>query len=524
MAKNIQFIGLQIPTQPIADKNTFKSLSNEADDSNKRIELLKKSLEEIYEHPSIERNTVKMLVLPQLFFRGKNGAYTLKTVLGEKEPETEDAFGLLQELQEIFMDKKWKRWVLNFGTIIGYSTQESLSENDEEEGEEEEEETTEEEKASTDDSLEELLRKAQHNEELKNPDKKKKDYQQAEVNDSLESLLEKATHNREIDEEEEGEEEEAPEETEAEETEVLELSDGESEEEEQDSEEDNEAEESVEIKDVFQLSIIINGGFGNLKRAKQSTTLVVTPYKSDIEFSLENDDELKMVVDIDEDQGGYLLEEECSLDHWELVKGNGEVDQEKLKDFQKNKKQDHLAELHKKLRDFSGKKDTIPAIISPLGLFEVADTIVALDTGLEHMYQVTKKTMQALTDRKNKINLKKLFPKEALLALKYGIKKGADIHIVSSYGVELHQKAILSREEGYVVNAIPLTDKEPMEIYSVTNSFLNEDEDVAMERILNEEIQEVVVKGEEFDNIAELFSIPEDKKSISFYIFKEVRV
>lgn len=525
MAKNIQFIGLKINTES-TNGEVFKSLSKETNDSKARIAFLKECLEQLSTHPKIEKNALKLVMLPQLFFRGKNGAYTLETLLGNGVPKTENPNGLLGELQKLWMDRKWENWVLDSGAMIGYSIGKDENEENQKEKDKktsDDEDDKKEETASTSDSLEELLQKAQHNQSLNDAEKKDEEYEQANIGDSIETLLKKAIRNKEIDEKKQGKTEENEEEDHHEMNALKMLYD----------DDDDSSLPEIDIEEAFQFSIIIDGGFENLRKATQATTLIVTPYKSDVELPEESDDTLETTVDISGDSEDYLLDDTSAIDHWGFIEGSGEINKKQVKSFQKDKKKNPKNELKNKLRDRSEKGTLpIPATVSPIGVFEVNKVIIAQDTCFDSLYQTTKKTIVGITDRSLRINLKKLFPKITINLLKNVVKKGADIHIISSFGNKLYKHAMLSKTKGWVFNAISLgREKAAPEIYAVESSFLEKNKEVLVKKAEEVELEEIEIKNK--DNIvvddktiqiSQLFSVSKKDMDCSFYICSSVKI
>lgn len=553
MAKNIQFIGVEIPTLATSEEAVFKGLSNEVEDSKARVLFLKTSLEQLYENEHIEKNALKIVTLPQLFFRARNGAYKIETIVGNGLAKSENKNGLLGDLQELLMDKKWKNWIFNMGAIIAYSVDEELDEDEDEDEKEDdlkkEEASDEKEEASTSDSLDELLRKAKHNDSLEKDETDEISYEEIGVDDSLDALLEKAKQNKILEEEFEKrkakKEEKSSEELTDDEEQVEENKEDSDEEvdavesDEIDEEvvctEDHVSNEPIEVKDVFQFSLVIEGGFGALRRAMSATNLIATPYKSEIKLDEDKAEELNTSVDLVPYEEGYLLDDECTIDHWRFIKGTGEIDEDKLDVFKKDSKKNHLLELEYTLRNSKEKGvEPISAIVSPVAIIEVAGISIAIDVCLEHMFEVTKKTMLGITDRKYKVNLKKMLPKGGVKAVKNAAKKGVDIHLVSSFGEKIHPSSILAKTYGWVCNAIPLMsdDTTPFGMYIVQNSSFERNPEVELEIIedasafykVELDCKPVLVDEEEV-KLNELFSVSkeEDCKMVS-YVYSPVRL
>ena len=53
--------------------------------------------------------------MPEFFFRGRQGAYSLKDVIGE-EKNAEDSIQNL--LANLVLDAKWAKWIFVSGTVV----------------------------------------------------------------------------------------------------------------------------------------------------------------------------------------------------------------------------------------------------------------------------------------------------------------------------------------------------------------------------------------------------------------------
>jgi hypothetical protein len=114
----VQFIAHNIWTGPktSVDGTTqeYVGLARADDDIRERVALVGSAITAAYSHAKTVQTaeTLKVFMLPEFFFRGKTGAYSMddvqKVVLG---------------LQTLVKDAKWKDWLFVFGTIIGQSQQ-----------------------------------------------------------------------------------------------------------------------------------------------------------------------------------------------------------------------------------------------------------------------------------------------------------------------------------------------------------------------------------------------------------------
>lgn len=78
-----------------------------------RIKLVGKAIDQARVHVAtkVDASTLKLFMLPEFFFRGKEGAYRM-----------DDIRIVVDELQGLVKEKaKWENWVFAFGTIVGAS-------------------------------------------------------------------------------------------------------------------------------------------------------------------------------------------------------------------------------------------------------------------------------------------------------------------------------------------------------------------------------------------------------------------
>jgi hypothetical protein len=102
----------QTSAKPLLDDLISAAIENgipiSAEDIAARIALVKTVLEEAYTGASTDTSTLKLFMMPEFFFRGKSGAYSL--------PDAELVVSSLQEL--VKESPKWKDWLFVFGSII----------------------------------------------------------------------------------------------------------------------------------------------------------------------------------------------------------------------------------------------------------------------------------------------------------------------------------------------------------------------------------------------------------------------
>jgi hypothetical protein len=85
----------------------------EGDDIPSRIELVASVLSIAKGHDKVQQSaadTLKVFMMPEFFFRGKKGAYTMEQVQA-----------VIKGLQDTVKGSEWKNWFFVFGTTLGYS-------------------------------------------------------------------------------------------------------------------------------------------------------------------------------------------------------------------------------------------------------------------------------------------------------------------------------------------------------------------------------------------------------------------
>lgn len=110
----VQFIGHAINTGPAYDpqRQVFEYVgrNNIDDDVRDRVELVRSLLKVARVQAEQGSDTLKVLMLPEFYFRGPRGAYTL-----------EQAHTVIGGLQSLVQESQWRDWFVVFGSVITYS-------------------------------------------------------------------------------------------------------------------------------------------------------------------------------------------------------------------------------------------------------------------------------------------------------------------------------------------------------------------------------------------------------------------
>ena len=114
--KRIQFIGYSISTGPKAVREDARKETMYTGDQDPVVDLGKRSafLRDVLEkvssnsHISQNKDVLKLLMLPEFFFRGQEQAYEMRHV-----------DNLIASLKASVIDSQWQDWVFVFGTVIG---------------------------------------------------------------------------------------------------------------------------------------------------------------------------------------------------------------------------------------------------------------------------------------------------------------------------------------------------------------------------------------------------------------------
>jgi len=92
-------------------KSQYTGLKSEEADIQKRVELLGNIINIAYGKVGNKDDELKVFVVPECFFLGPNGAYSVNGVSS-----------LIGKLQNLVKDLKWRHWMFVFGTVNGFSS------------------------------------------------------------------------------------------------------------------------------------------------------------------------------------------------------------------------------------------------------------------------------------------------------------------------------------------------------------------------------------------------------------------
>ncbi|NZA26504.1 hypothetical protein H0E84_08905 [Luteimonas sp. SJ-92] len=110
----VQFLGHAINTGPARDptNNTYAYVgrSNVDDDIRDRIARVRSLLQVARDEAAPDAGILKVMMLPEFYFRGPRGAYTL-----------DQALRVVEGLQALVQDEQWRDWFFAFGSVIAYS-------------------------------------------------------------------------------------------------------------------------------------------------------------------------------------------------------------------------------------------------------------------------------------------------------------------------------------------------------------------------------------------------------------------
>ncbi|MCL6433020.1 MAG: hypothetical protein K6T90_02210 [Leptolyngbyaceae cyanobacterium HOT.MB2.61] len=158
--KKVQFIAYCIHTGPktIGLKQQYLGIAPTSADIAERIKLVRKAIEVARTNSNTKQSddeTLKIFMMPEFFFRGKEGAYALELITGIQrksrtwlewlkggflsdlsrltgysQPRVEE-IGLIGLLQNLVKDQQWKNWIFVFGSIIGSSVETDITDREE---------------------------------------------------------------------------------------------------------------------------------------------------------------------------------------------------------------------------------------------------------------------------------------------------------------------------------------------------------------------------------------------------------
>ncbi len=87
-------------------KAKYHGFVKDSEDIEARVKFVAETLEKAYAIAKQDPTILKVFIVPECFFQGLYGAYI-----------TDDAAKLVEKLQILVKDKKWKDWVFSFGTV-----------------------------------------------------------------------------------------------------------------------------------------------------------------------------------------------------------------------------------------------------------------------------------------------------------------------------------------------------------------------------------------------------------------------
>ncbi|NEO55251.1 MAG: hypothetical protein F6K54_20535 [Okeania sp. SIO3B5] len=111
----VQFISycVNIGYKTVNGQKTYPSLDNDSEDIKERINHLFKVINEVMVEPTVisDQSVKKIFMIPEFFFRGKKGYYTLN----EKNSYSDN---LLPSLQSFLKGTTLNNWIFIFGTTV----------------------------------------------------------------------------------------------------------------------------------------------------------------------------------------------------------------------------------------------------------------------------------------------------------------------------------------------------------------------------------------------------------------------
>jgi len=463
MSKNVQFIGFGINTGPkkdiVSGKQIYLGLDDSKQDYEARVELLQKAAEVAAK--KADKSAIKIFTVPEFYFRGKNGAYDMSTIMGDGEVDK----GLIGKLQETFMDAKWKNWTFVIGSIIGYSAK--AKEKDVTIGDIIIPVFKHKGQANTDVvrkpvnredlTVEEALRLAVLTKDFKEAFAKDRNIKDKPDFDDLVLDAAKKWFEKQVDTIADSKVKDATKKEGAKVYSKLEKIDKDLELEQlrNDYPLDWKATEDTSAKEVYNIVPIILGGFGTEAKAGDNTRVVMKEFKSGIDFIKKADVDqgyysaslADVLADINRGNDGAVNH----LDGWGLIKIDGNLNIAKIEEIKKSKSSDWGKVTIKRKFWFDGTRSTKAYQMDPLGIFKLGDLTFAVDICLDHAYKVSKKMINALNHNDMKPIINKVISEEEAKVIKQVIK-GVDIQIIPSCGMTIKKDSVSAKENGYVFN------------------------------------------------------------------------
>ncbi|OCQ20813.1 hypothetical protein A7985_13515 [Pseudoalteromonas luteoviolacea] len=490
MPEKVQFIGYAINTGPIkvGSKKQYLGLADEVEDYTARVALLKTVFDKAAASSKVDADATKVLVIPEFFFRGQNGAYKLSTVNGHGDPKKKGSRGLVGELQELVKDKKWDKWVFVFGSVIAYNAatkSKSVQVSDIIMPFYKPTDTT---KLNVDKpvdnnnfTVEEFFRLIVLTTELKVALAKDN---QTKLLGNLDSLA-KLTATNLIRKEAIGN------------VEVKRVADAVNTECTRDvftkvidSKSQQKyakkypfdwtfSEDKSKALDAYNISLIIEGGFEQIDQGFKNTHIAMKKYKSPIDFIKKKDVDNSVaglykgnVADVIADLKGGNDDEVSHIDPWHLLKYTenadniiSKVDVDTASENYKalNNAKDYGETTSTKrswvffTKQVTGFNDAAENL-DPLGFFKVKNLTFAIDLCLDHAKGVSKAIINGLNDNEMKVVIDKVLPK-ASQTLVQGATAGVDIHLVPSCGLSISASGNVAKTNGYIFNCDGLNYK-----------------------------------------------------------------
>lgn len=92
--------------------------SNPMKDVHHRLRIMADAVAKAEEVSNKDSDVLKIFLAPEFFWRGKDGAYDVSDPFESQDDECEEICHILQGLEELVADPKYKDWLFLFGTVI----------------------------------------------------------------------------------------------------------------------------------------------------------------------------------------------------------------------------------------------------------------------------------------------------------------------------------------------------------------------------------------------------------------------
>ncbi|CAG9001417.1 MAG: hypothetical protein CENE_03437 [Candidatus Celerinatantimonas neptuna] len=473
MPEKVQFIGYAVNTAPsenAAYKQVYLGLKNEVDDFTARVALLQNVFDQAEAHAKINSGATKIVTIPEFFFRGQNGAYTLETINGHGDPSKKGTRGLIGALQELVKNAKWKKWVFVFGSIIGYSakTKEKTVQVDKiimpfyKVGIDPSKTPTVKKPVDENElTVEEFFRYTVLETELLAAFKKDA---QVKTKSNLESLAKITAKNCVLGID--STDADVKRVTDATNTKFtrdvfLKVTDSKNQQKYAKKYPFNWTfvDDTSKATEAYNIALTIEGGFENIADAYKHTNITMKNYKSGIDFVKKANLDKASAALYKGNTSGIVVDDTVEhLDPWGLIRNNGTVDKTKadeLADPAKNHKdygQTTTSERYRLFwkRDVTGVNDNA-GNLDPLGIFKLGNLTFGIDLCLDHSKQVTKKLLNALAHPDIAAALPKVLPDSSRTVVA-NAANGVDIQIIPSCGMSITNHGVMAKVDGWVFN------------------------------------------------------------------------